>query len=98
VLKPNQATAKVKARFILATDGADFKADGLTIGDTVACAFQDFPDYLGFFLPLVGITTVKQIRKSFFDIRAISRLNRLYIELLKINPEWGVAIQGSLTH
>src|SRR5205807_9182657 len=26
-----------------------------------------------------------------FDIRAISRLNRLYVELLKDNPEWGTA-------
>jgi hypothetical protein len=88
----------VKARFILATDGADFKADGLTIGDTAACDFQDFPDHFGFFLALAGITTVKQIRKSFFNIIAISRLNRLYVELLKIKPEWGIAIKGSLTH
>jgi len=32
-----------------------------------------------------------QIRESSFDIRATSRLNRLYVELLKDNPEWGSA-------
>jgi hypothetical protein len=33
--------------------------------------------------------TVKQVRDSSFDIRATSRLNRLYVELLKDNPQWG---------
>jgi hypothetical protein len=47
------------------------------------------PNHFGFFLPLAGITTVKQIRESAFDIKATGRLNRLYVELLKENPEWG---------
>ncbi len=87
-LKTSPATSKAKARFILATDGKDFEAEDLESGDTVACAFTDFPDHFGFFLPLAGITTVKQIRESAFDIRATSRLNRLYLELLKANPDW----------
>ena len=69
----------------------DFEAEDLTTGETVACAYRDFPDHFGFFLPLAGITTVKQIRESSFDIRATSRLNRLYVELLKDNPDWGTA-------
>lgn len=88
-LKSSLATAKAKAKFILATDGADFEAENLTNGDTVACAFKDFPDHFGFFLPLAGISTVRQITENAFDIRATSRLNRLYVELLKDNPEWG---------
>jgi hypothetical protein len=90
-LKESPATAKGKVRFIVATDGADFEAEDIDTGETIACAFQDFPDHFGFFLPLAGISTVKQIRESSFDIRATSRLNRLYIELLKDNPEWGTA-------
>ncbi len=58
-------------------------------GGTVACAYKDFPDYFGFFLPLAGISTVRQITENAFDIRATSRLNRLYVALLKDNPEWG---------
>ena len=61
------------------------------MGETVACAYADFPDHFGFFLPLAGITTVKQLRDSSIDIRATSRLNRLYVELLKDNLEWGTA-------
>jgi len=90
-LKASPATTRAKAKFILATDGESFEAEDLISGETVACAYGDFPDHFGFFLPLAGITTVKQIRESSFDIKATGRLNRLYIELLKDNPDWGTA-------
>jgi hypothetical protein len=90
-LKNSPATTKGKVRFVVATDGSDFEAEDLETGETVACAFKDFPDHFGFFLPLAGISTIKQIRDSSFDIRATSRLNRLYVELLKDNPDWGTA-------
>ncbi len=88
-LKESPATAKAKAKFILATDGVDFEAEDLVSGETVACAYKDFPDHFGFFLPLAGITTIRQISDNAFDIRATSRLNRLYVALLKDNPAWG---------
>lgn len=90
-LKDRPATAKAKARYILATDGADFEAEDLDTGETVACTYADFPNHFGFFLPLAGITTVKQVRDSSFDIRATSRLNRLYRTLLEENPDWDAA-------
>src|SRR5690554_512495 len=92
-LKASPATSRAKARFILATDGESFEAEDLHTGETVACSYQAFPDHFGFFLPLAGITTVKQLRDSSFDIRATSRLNRLYVELLKDNPVWGTEEQ-----
>ena len=90
-LKESPATTKAKAKFILATDGTVFEAEDLTSGETVVCAYKDFPDHFGFFLPLAGITTVRQISENSFDIRATSRLNRLYVELLKDNAEWGTS-------
>ena len=90
-LKASPATTRAKAKFVLATDGDTFEAEDLASGETVACRYADFPDHFGFFLPLAGITTVKQVRDSSFDIRATSRLNRLYVELLKDNPAWGAA-------
>lgn len=90
-LKASPATVKAKAKFVLVTDGDTFEAEDTDSGETVACAFAEFPDHFGFFLPLAGITTVRQVRESSFDIRATSRLNRLYVELLKDNPEWGTA-------
>jgi MmeI, N-terminal domain len=77
-LKASPATARAKAKFVLATDGDTFEAEDLASGETVACVYADFPNHFGFFLPLAGITTVKQVRDSSFDIRATSRLNRLY--------------------
>lgn len=90
-LRVSPATEKAKAKFILATDGVDFEAEDLTSGETVACTYPDFPNHFGLFLALAGISTVKQIRESTFDIRATSRLNRLYVELLRTNPDWGAA-------
>ena len=88
-LKASPATARAKAKFVLSTDGDTFEAEDLLSGEIVACAYRDFPDHFGFFLPLAGITTVQQVRESSFDIRATGRLNKLYIALLKDNPEWG---------
>tara|TARA_E500000305_G_scaffold26491_1_gene20381 strand:+ start:1909 stop:4644 length:2736 start_codon:yes stop_codon:yes gene_type:complete len=90
-LRESPATSRAKAKFILATDGIDLEAEDITTGETIACRYTDFPDHFGFFLPLAGISTVKQIRESAFDIRATSRLNRLYVELIKDNPDWGSA-------
>ncbi len=87
-LKASPTTDKAKAKFVLATDGIDLEAEDLTSGETVACAYKDFPNHFGFFLPLAGITTVKQIRNNPIDIQATSRLNRLYVELLRINEDW----------
>ena len=88
-LKSSPATTKQKVKFVLATDGEEFQAEDINSGDTVACAYVDFPNHFGFFLPLAGISTVKQISENAFDIRATSRLNKLYVTLLQDNPEWG---------
>lgn len=90
-LRESPATTKQKVKFILATDGKAFEAENLVDGETVACEYGKFSDHFGFFLALAGITTVKQIRENAFDIKATGRLNRLYIELLKENPDWGTA-------
>lgn len=90
-LKESPATAKAKAKYVLVTDGNALEAEDLNSGETIACDYADFPDHFGFFLTLAGITTVKQIRESSFDIKATGRLNRLYVKLLEDNPDWGSA-------
>ena len=88
VLRASPATAKAKAKFILATDGQTLEAEDLVSGETVTCAYSDFPHHFGFFLPLAGISTIKEIRDNPIDVRATSRLNKLYVELLSNNPDW----------
>jgi hypothetical protein len=90
-LRDSPRTASAKAKFVLATDGETFQAEDLNGGGTIACGYTEFPDHFGFFLPLAGITTVKEIRESSFDVKATGRLNRLYIQLLKENPDWAKA-------
>jgi hypothetical protein len=87
-LRESPATKRYKAKFILATDGQDLEAENLIDGEPLACAYKDFANYFGFFLALAGISTVKQIRENAFDIKATARLNKLYVELLKDNPDW----------
>jgi hypothetical protein len=90
-LQESPATASQKAKYILATDGRTIEAENLVEGETLACAYEDLPNHFGFFLPLAGITTVRQIRENAFDIRATGRLFKLYIELRKQNPDWDTA-------
>ena len=90
-LRQSAATGRYKAKFILATDGNFIEAERLADGETLVCDYKDVPNRFTFFLPLAGITTVKQIDENAFDIRATGRLNKLYVELLKENPDWDTA-------
>lgn len=87
-LKASPKTAQAKAKFILATDGTTLEAEELATGDAIACDYPQFPDHFGFFLPLAGISTIKEIKDNPIDVRATGRLNKLYIELLRENPAW----------
>lgn len=90
-LANSPATSKAKAKFILATDGVTLEAEDLNSGETVACNYADIADHFGVFLPLAGISTLKEIKDNPIDVRATGRLNKLYVELLDDNPEWALA-------
>jgi hypothetical protein len=87
-LRASPATKKAKAKFILATDGQTLEAEDLASDEVISCAYRDFPNHFGFFLPLAGISTIKEIKDNPIDVRATGRLNKLYVELLRENPEW----------
>jgi hypothetical protein len=87
-LRESPKTVSAKAKFILATDGETLEAEDLASGETVTSDYSDFGNHFGFFLPLAGISTIKEIKDNPIDVRATGRLNKLYIELLKDNPEW----------
>jgi hypothetical protein len=90
-LRASAATTRHKARFICATDGQTIQAERFEDGEPLACDFRDLPNRFAYFLSLAGISTVKRIDENAFDIRATGRLNKLYIELLKENPDWDTA-------
>ena len=98
-LRDSPKTAAAKAKFILATDGQTLEAEDLVSGETIASPFAAFCDHFGFFLPLAGISTIKEIKDNPIDVRATGRLNKLYVELLKLNPEWaGEARRHDMNH
>ncbi|MES9829198.1 MAG: DNA methyltransferase [Candidatus Thiodiazotropha sp.] len=88
VLRDSPTTIKAKAKFILATDGQSLEAEDLVGGETISSDYPDFPNHFGFFLPLAGISTIKEIKDNPVDVRATGRLNKLYVELLRENPDW----------
>ncbi|MBC6443553.1 MAG: hypothetical protein GDA53_10710 [Rhodobacteraceae bacterium] len=83
--------SQARAQFILATDGRTLEAEDTDTGESLACAYGEVVDNFGFFLPLAGISTVREIRENTFDIRAVGRLDKLYVALLRYNPDWGRA-------
>jgi hypothetical protein len=87
-LRDHPKTISAKAKFILATDGQTLEAEDLVGGDTLACDYSDLAQHFGFFLPLAGIASVQEIKNNPIDVRATGRLNKLYVELLKDNPDW----------
>ncbi|RWQ41491.1 MAG: class I SAM-dependent DNA methyltransferase [Mesorhizobium sp.] len=88
-LRASPKTASNKAKFILATDGMTLQAEDLVSDEPpIVCNYPDFAQHFGFFLPLAGISTVRAIKNNPIDIKATGRLNKLYVELLKDNPEW----------
>lgn len=98
-LRESPATKKLKAKFLVATDGIRIDAEDLVSGEVISCDFKELPDRFGFFLPLAGITTMREIKESPIDVRATGRLNKLYMALLDINPEWGSpSRQGDMNH
>jgi hypothetical protein len=90
-LKASPATGRAKAKFVLATDGETFEAEDLTSGETIACVYSDFDEEFDFFFALAGIKTNRPAKDHPLDVKATRRLNKLYVELLKDNPEWGTA-------
>jgi hypothetical protein len=93
-LRASPKTGAAKAKFVLATDGDEFQAEDLVSGEVVACRYPDFAKHFGLFLPLAGISTVRQIANNPIDIKATGRLNKLYVELLKDNEDWGIEACG----
>ena len=92
-LRVSPRTAAAKAKFILATDGLTLEAEDLGSGETIASDYAGFAGHFGFFLPLAGISTIKEIRDNPIDVRATGRLNKLYVELLRENPEWATEVR-----
>ncbi len=88
-LVQSPATSKHKVKFVLVTDGRVVHAEKLGSDEPpLVCEYKDLDDHFGYFLELAGISTVRQIRENAFDIKATGRLNRLYVELLRNNPDW----------
>ena len=87
-LRKSPQTAKAKAKYVLATDGEQIVAEELSSGEVLSCRYDELGNNFGFFLTLAGISAVREVKDNPIDIKATSRLNKLYVELLNSNPDW----------
>ena len=87
-LKASPKTAANRVKFVFATDGAEVLAEETATGDFRTFPLPELDRHFGFFLPLAGISAVRQIKDNPIDVKAVGRLNKLYLELLRENPEW----------
>ena len=92
-LRNSKATEKFKSKFILVTDGNIIESEDINSGEVLVCSYSELSDRFGFFFPLAGITAEKKITENAFDIKATGRLNKLYVQLLNDNEEWGKSAQ-----
>ncbi len=90
-LKDSPATIRAKAKYVLATDGDMVEAESLETGETLACEYKQLAERFDFFLSLAGIVYSPELKETELDRGAARRLNRLYVELLKDNPDWATA-------
>ena len=98
-LRASPKTATAKAKFILATDGEWLEAENLRNEEAIATRYEEFDENLSFILELGGITAIREIKEQELDVKAAKRLNKLYVELLRENPEWGTpARRPDLNH
>ena len=90
-LQESSATRRAKSQFILATDGALIEAENINTGEILVCDYDDLPKHFGLFLPLAGISYTKELKDTELDRNASRRLQKLYIELSRSNPDWGAS-------
>lgn len=87
-LRESPKSAANRVKFLLSTDGEEVQAEETATGDYRSFPLVELDRHFGFFLPLAGISAVRQIKDNPIDVRAVGRLNKLYLELLRENPEW----------
>lgn len=85
----SKATKTRKIRVAITTDGTSVAARDTKSGEARFCDYAELKDNFGFFLPLAGFERFKAADENPVDIRATSRLAKLYDALIKANPEWG---------
>lgn len=84
-----KATKTRKVRIAITTDGTSVAARDMKSGEARFCDYSELKDNFGFFLPLAGFERFKAADENPVDIRATSRLAKLYDALIRANPEWG---------
>mgnify|MGYP001353829961 CR=1 FL=1 len=89
ILKVSCKNKSAKPAILFTTDGQTLSAIHPASGETLHCAFKELGDQYGFFLPAAGKERYKALEENPVDIKATSKLAKLYDALCRVNPDWG---------
>lgn len=89
ILKASSKNKSAKPAILFTTDGQTLSAIHLASGETLHCAFKELGDQYGFFLSAAGKERYKALDENPIDIKATSKLAKLYDALRRVNPDWG---------
>jgi hypothetical protein len=79
---------KTAPRFLIATDGSELYAKDTKLDQSLDTPFGTLNDSFDFFLPLAGIERYQGVAENPADIKATTRLAKLYDAILEVNPNW----------
>lgn len=79
---------KAAPRFLIATDGVELYAKDIKLDQSLDTTYDTLNDSFDFFLPLAGIERYQGVAENPADIKATSRLAKLYDAILEVNPSW----------
>ncbi len=85
-LSTDSVALKQKPRFIMVTDYKTLLAYDTKTTDTLDIDFKDLAKHYDFFLPLASMEKSAYIDENPADVKASTRLAKLYDEILKSNP------------
>lgn len=89
ILKASSKNKSAKPAILFTTDGQTLSAIHPASGETLHCAFKELGDQYGFFLSAAGKERYKALDENPIDIKATSKLAKLYDALRRVNPDWG---------
>jgi hypothetical protein len=85
-LNNKEKTKKFTPRFLIVTDYEQLLSIDTKTFETLDVEIKDLPNHFTFFLPWAGMEKVIAQTESIADIKAASRMAKLYDEIVRVNP------------
>ena len=86
-LSASPTVVRYNTRFVIVTDYVTLLAKDIKTGDTLVTPIREIADNFTFFLPWAGMEKAQYTAEAHADVKAAERMEKLFDELIKLNPE-----------